>query len=151
MKSTYNGHTIELYSSLDMPIYRFQEYNRAVAIDAGIGSDMGDFAGHIGRIKQYIEADPKLAYKELDNLYANVQMVMEGVNPELLSFVPLIRKINNRELTAADMTDEGKKQIIKELAEKKFSIGFIRTMLAKVKKKFKPNLGRSSLKSQTAV
>ena len=49
-----NGHYLELYDSIDeLPFARFQEYNRAVLIDSGLGSDFAAIDRHITQARRY--------------------------------------------------------------------------------------------------
>ena len=52
-----NKHTVEIYDSIDeLPIQRFQKYNKFLLIDSGVGSDLQDVLNHIDRAKIYIKA-----------------------------------------------------------------------------------------------
>ena len=72
MKTTKIGNLeVELYDAIDeLPIARFHAYNKALLIDAGIGSDLADWDTHIEKTIRFIRVGkPDLAEKELDNLH----------------------------------------------------------------------------------
>lgn len=133
----HNGLTVELYDSIrELPADRFQDYNRNVMLDAGIGSDLLAFEARLSTISRLADRDPEGVKKEVDNLRATVRFIVEGTSPEMASFVPLIRKIDGRRLTDDDMTEEGVKRTLDELARKKLPVGRIKAFLDLVKKKF---------------
>ena len=52
----FNGHFLEMYDSIEeLPIGQFQEYNRYILIDAGIGSNLDDSTSHIMTAARYIK------------------------------------------------------------------------------------------------
>ena len=136
-KIKYNSHTIELYDSIqDLPITRFQKYNLNLMIDAGIGSDVNDFNQRINTISALMTRDVESAHKELVNIQQNLQFIMSQTSPVMNSFVVLIKKIDGREITDDDLTDEGIKSIIEELGRKKFKYMQMSDFLTVIKKKF---------------
>ena len=51
-----NKHTVEIFDAIDeMPIQRFQKYNKYMLIDSGVGSDLQDILDHVERAKIYIK------------------------------------------------------------------------------------------------
>ena len=92
------GKEVDIYDSIDyLPIVRFQQFNKLVIIESGIGGSINDFDTHLGRIMQYIEADRKdEANQEILNLRQNLQFILEGVNPSFLAFIYLIKRIDSK-------------------------------------------------------
>lgn len=145
----HNGHTIELYTGIDeLPVTRFQAYNRFLLVDAGIGSDLNDVDRHIGVIRQFIGKGDKVnADKELMNLRQNIAFIVEGVSPAMMAFVPLIYKLDGEQIS--DLSDEGVKRVIALLGEKRISLGVIRLFFQEVKKNWKANWRSFTRKPRT--
>lgn len=133
----HNGFTLELYDSIkELPADRFQDYNRNVMLDAGIGGDLSAFEARLSTIDRILVKNPDGARKELENLRTAVRFIVEGTSPEMSAFVPLIRRIDGRILTSQDMTEEGVKRIVERLNQKRVPFWSIKNFLSLVKKKF---------------
>lgn len=127
-----NNHTVEIYESIDeMPIQRFQKYNKYMLIDSSIGSDIQDILNHIDRTKIYIKGEPNLAIAELDNMKQAIYLVGEEMSPKYMAFAVLVRKIDGHETN--DLTDSGLKKVLEILNEAKK--GWMDFILEQVKKK----------------
>ena len=107
-----NGHDVRIYDSIDeLPIVRFHQYNRMLLVDAGIGSDITDFDGHVERVVRYIrKGDNESAAKELDNLRQNVFMIMSGQSVHDLSFACLVQSIDGE--VVEDISPEGLAKVL---------------------------------------
>lgn len=140
-----NGNRLEMYDSIDeMPITRFQQYNRYLLVDSGIGSDLNDFDRTTGLLLRYIaKGNSEQATKVLMNMRQNLHFVIEGVNPQMNAFVCLIKKMNGEKFEA--LSTEAIEKTIKELSRKGLTVGKLRGFLAHVKKKLTLNLRRFSL------
>ena len=100
MKTTKIGNlTVELYDAIDeLPIARFHAYNKALLIDAGIGSDLNDWDAHIEKTIRFIRSKkPDLAEKELDNLRQNVYFIQTDISPRYMTFCALVRSVDGKE------------------------------------------------------
>ena len=134
-----NSHKVRIYDSIDdLPITRFHRYNRMLLVDAGIGSDINDFDGHIERVVRYIrKGDNDSAAKELDNLRQNVYMIMSGQSVHDLSFACLVASIDGE--PCDDLSPDGLAKVLHTLG------GATRKELAdtfqSVKKKIDDELG----------
>lgn len=117
MKTTSLGkHEIELYDSIDeLPIIRFQKYNKMLLVDSGIGSDLADFDNHIERAIRFCRSKPELAATELENLRQNVYFIQQEVSPKHLAFCVLIRKLNGVEQT--DLSDDALKKLLETISD----------------------------------
>lgn len=136
MTLKFNGHILEMYDSIqELPITRFQSYNLNLLIDGGIGSDLDSFDRHINSIRQLVVRDPNAAQTELTNLQQNVRFIMSKTNPKLNSFVVMIRKIDGRDISDDDLTEDGIQAIIEELGKKKLSFFSVKGFLNTIKKK----------------
>ena len=107
-----NGHDVRVYDSIDdLPMVRFHRYNRMLLVDAGIGSEIGDFDSHIERVVRYIrKGDNDNAAKELDNLRQNVYMIMQGQSVRDLSFACLVESIDG--VRCDDLSPEGLQKVL---------------------------------------
>lgn len=107
-----NGHDVRVYDSIDdLPMVRFHRYNRMLLVDAGIGSEIGDFDNHVERVVRYIrKGDNDNAAKELDNLRQNVYMIMQGQSVKDLSFACLVESIDG--VKCDDLSPEGLQKVL---------------------------------------
>lgn len=136
MTLKFNGHILEMYDSIqELPITRFQSYNLNLLIDGGIGSDLDAFDKHINSIRQLVINDPNAAQTELTNLQQNIRFIMSNTNPNLNSFVVMIRKIDSRDIKDEDLTEDGIKAILNELGKKKLPFISAQRFLNAIKKK----------------
>lgn len=133
----YNGHTIEIYNSIDeMPIIRFQKYNKYMLIDSGVGSDLQDILNHIDRAKIYVSANQSMALAEMNNLKQALYLVAEEMSPKYMAFAVLVYKIDGK--VQNDLTDVGLKRVLEQLKEAKK--GWLDGILDAVKKKIDKEL-----------
>lgn len=110
-----NGHKVEIYSSIEeLPITRFHKYNKCLLVDAGIGSDLSAFDGHVERVVRYIRADQREeAAKELENLRQNIYIIIQGMSPQHMAFACLVARIDGQPVT--DLSDEGLQRVLEML------------------------------------
>ena len=127
-----NKHTVEIYDSIDeLPIKRFQKFNKYMLIDSGIGSDFQDVLSHIDRAKIYIKSNPVMAATELDNMRQSIYLLVDELSPKHMAFAALVRKIDGEEMN--DISDAGLKRVLEILSEAKK--GWLDGVLNSVKKK----------------
>lgn len=140
----YKGHLLELYTSIEeLPLTRFNAYNRYLLVDAGIGSDMNDVDRHIGMVRRFIaDGEKAKADRELMNLRQNLAFVIEGVSPRMMAFIPLIARMDGKPVD--DITEDGVRAVIDRLGRTGFSVGAIWFHLNEVKKKLTRSLRFSS-------
>lgn len=146
----FNGNYLEMYDSIDeMPITRFNAYNRYLLIDSGIGSDLADFDKTISLLLRYIaKEDSENATRVIMNMRQNLHFVVEQVSPRMSAFVCLIRRLNGKEFE--DMDSENIERTIKDLSRKGLTIGKLNGFVDHVKKKLKRNLRSISRKNKAA-
>ena len=132
------GKQIEIYDSIDeLPIKRFHKFNKYMLVDSGIGSDLNDINEHIVKISRYIDKLDKVNAKvELENLRQSLYLISEGVNVKHLSFMPLIKSINGKEVT--DISDEGMKKLLNYFET--LELNFFNRLIQSVKKKIEDEL-----------
>ena len=127
-----NKHKVEIYDSIDeLPIKRFQKFNKYMLIDRGIGSDMQDVLSHIDRAKIYIKSNPAMAATELDNMRQSIYLLVDELSPKHMAFAALVHKIDGEEMN--DISDAGLKRVLEILSEAKK--GWLDGVLNSVKKK----------------
>ena len=127
-----NKHKVEIYDSIDeLPIKRFQKFNKYMLIDSGIGSDMQDVLSHIDRAKIYIKSNPAMAATELDNMRQSIYLLVDELSPKHMAFAALVHKIDGEEMN--DISDAGLKRVLEILSEAKK--GWLDGVLNSVKKK----------------
>ena len=139
-----NGHYLEMYDSIDeLPFARFQEYNRALLIDSGLGSDISAIDRHITQARRYnANGDTANTEQALQNMRQAVFNVLDKSSPEASAFVCLIRRMNGNEVES--LGPENTQRIVKELSRGGLTVGKLRGFLAYVKKNWTPNWKRFS-------
>ena len=105
-KMTLGAHKVVMYDSIEeLPIVRFQKYNKMLLLDAGLGSDVKALDGHLARVSEYIKAgDLANASAEIDNLRQTLFNVQNGLTPHFMSLIPLMAEVDGEPLT--DLSDE---------------------------------------------
>lgn len=133
----FNGHKVELYDSVqDLPVSRFQIFNLNLLIDSGIGGDMDGFIKRAQMIRGLIKNDDKEgASREVSNMVQNVVYITERVNPEMAAFCALIYRLDGRLIEDEDLSEEGVKELIKELGKKRLLMSKLKEVLRSIKKK----------------
>jgi len=142
-----NGHYLEMYDSIDnLPITRFQEYNRLAMLDAGIGGDLQSINEHVTTVlRHYQKGEGQKMKQELENMRQNMMFVVNKTSPRMKCFIPLIKSINGKLLT--DISDtEG---ISRDLSNKGLTIGKVNGFLITVKKKLSSKWRPFSLRWST--
>lgn len=148
----HRGHKLELYDSVqELPVWRFQQFNMNIMLEAGIGSDIDGFIKRVQSVRVLMGRDKEGASRELSNMVQSVVNIIEGVSPEMAAFCMLIHKLDGRVIEDSDLSDEGIKELVKELSKRRFSIFQIRGFLKSIKKKvdtefevFFPSMGDSA-------
>jgi len=142
-----NGHYLEMYDSIDnLPITRFQEYNRLAMLDAGIGGDLQSINEHVTTVlRHHQKGEGQKMKQELENMRQNMMFVVNKTSPRMKCFIPLIKSINGKLLT--DISDtEG---ISRDLSNKGLTIGKVNGFLITVKKKLSSKWRPFSLRWST--
>ena len=99
-------HSVVMYDSIEeLPIVRFQKYNKMLMLDAGLGSDLTAFDAKLARVSEFIKAnDLTNASAEIDNVRQTLFNVQNGLTPHFMSLVPLMAEVDGEPLT--DLSDE---------------------------------------------
>lgn len=156
LNTRLNGHYLELYDSIDeMPFARFQEYNRAVLIDSGLGADIAAIDRHINQARRYADnGDTEQVEQALLNMRQAIAFVLDKTTPEGQAFVALICRMNGNKVT--DISPEACEKILAELSRAGLTVGKVRAALAHVKKNWTQNwkrffLGFSTTRKQKSI
>lgn len=134
MKKTKIGrHIVEFYDSIeDLPIARFQKFNKLLLIDSGVGSTVSDLDNHLHRMSKYVEKGQIDNFnKEVDNLRQNFFLIMTELLPKHRAFAALVTRVDDRETT--DISDSGLQETFELLSD--VAEGEISNAVSEVKKK----------------
>ena len=137
-KMTLGRHKVTLYESIEeLPIVRFQKYNKMLMLDAGLGSDVTALDAHLARVGEFIKSgETTNAYQEIDNLRQTLYNVQNGLTPHFLSLVPLMAEVDGEPLT--DLSDESLTAVYEQL--KDATVGEYEEVAKGVKKKIEDEL-----------
>ena len=132
------GHRVEFYDSIDeLPIVRYQKFNKMLLVDAGVGSDLADFDNHLERVLTFIaNGKTDLAQTELSNMRQNIYFVQQNLSPKYMSFAALIKSIDGK--ACNDISDEGLRRTLERLKHTK--VGGLVALLGAAKKKIDEEL-----------
>jgi hypothetical protein len=139
MKTLFLGRDkLEIYDSIDeLPVKRYQKFNKYMLVDAGIGSDLNDINDHIFKIARYIDkGDVSNAKKALSNMRQALYLVSQETNAKHLSYMALIKSVNGKEVF--DISDENLKRLLKYFDNQPKS--YIEKLVEFVKKKISDEL-----------
>lgn len=130
------GHRLEIYDSIDeLPVSRFQKYNKLMLIDTGVGGDLQDINAHISKIHGYLKTDINLAVRELDNLRQNMYMISQEMSPKYLAFMALVKSIDGKVIF--DFSEKNLKVTLQKLSSVKKKT--LDKLIEGLKKKLTPN------------
>jgi hypothetical protein len=137
-KMTLGQHKVTMYESIEeLPIERFQKYNKMLMIDAGLGSDLTALDAHLAKVSEYIKAGELTnAATEIDNLRTTLYNVQNGLTPHFLSLIPLMAEVDGEPVS--DLSDEALKATYERLKDVTF--GQHEQVAAEVKKKIEAEL-----------
>lgn len=131
-----NGHRLEMYASIEeLPITRFQDFNRLMLIDAGIGSDLDAVDRHLAAVLRYnARGDKEKLQKEVMNLRQNLAFAIGHISPEMGAFCALIKSIDGEPVD--DLSDEGIARTLKKLSARGATFGHLVQWMKELKKKW---------------
>lgn len=114
-KEKINGHNVEIFDTIDeLPIVRFQKFNKLLLIESGVGGDLTDYVRHLERLRLYAEKkDFDNLSVEFQNMQQNVNFLIEGVSPKLMAFGCLVATIDGE---PQKIDDESLKKIVEKIS-----------------------------------
>ena len=116
-KMKLGEHSVVMYDSIEeLPIVRFQKYNKMLMLDAGLGSDLTALDAHLARVGEFIKAgETDNAAREIDNLRQTLFNVQNGLTPHFMSLIPLMAEVDGEPLT--DLSDENIQRVYDTLKD----------------------------------
>lgn len=134
------SNTIERYASIDeVPVDRFMTFNRFVFLDSGVGADQESIDVMDKKLLRLIrQGKNKEAEQLVKNRNLAVNWVFQNIHPGLMSYVPLIKSINGRDLY--DYSDDACQRILGQLGKMGATKGFIQKIVEFSKKKFQEEI-----------
>ena len=116
-KMKLGEHSVTMYDSIEeLPIVRFQKYNKMLMLDAGLGSDLTALDAHLARVGEFIKAgETDNAAREIDNLRQTLFNVQNGLTPHFMSLIPLMAEVDGEPLT--DLSDENIQRVYDSLKD----------------------------------
>lgn len=135
----FKNHEIEIYDSIqNLPVLRFQKFNKYQMIASEIGNDFADYDKRTEKALAFLHKNMvQEAIQELNNRRQTVFNAYNEFTPIGKSFAVLIKRIDKTvyEMYAPDDLDA----IIKHLNDIGFDFETSMNKLREVKKKSKPN------------
>ena len=116
-KMKLGEHSVTMFDSIEeLPIVRFQKYNKMLMLDAGLGSDLTALDAHLARVGEFIKAgETDNAAREIDNLRQTLFNVQNGLTPHFMSLIPLMAEVDGEPLT--DLSDENIQRVYDTLKD----------------------------------
>ena len=116
-KMKLGEHSVVMFDSIEeLPIVRFQKYNKMLMLDAGLGSDLTALDAHLARVGEFIKAgETDNAAREIDNLRQTLFNVQNGLTPHFMSLIPLMAEVDGEPLT--DLSDENIRRVYDTLKD----------------------------------
>ena len=132
---TLNGNTVQVYSTAkEMPIVRYNEFQKYLLIDSGIGADVETIDGHYAKQIAYIASDKKDdAIKEAENTRHALASVLSGINYGSMAFAVMVTHIDG--VPYDDISEEGIERTVKVLEATGISQGEVEEATEVLKKK----------------
>jgi len=134
---------IKVYDSIkELGIVRYQEFQKLLLQDIGIGSDINAIAKHFNSLYSFITHDKKEeAIQEAQNLHNNFYMMISKINIKSHCFACLVYEVNGEKVK--DFTDDGVRKTLKKIKALKASQ--VEDILDEVKKNLKQNFNPTFL------
>lgn len=144
-----NGHILELYDSIeDMPITRYNAFNRYSMIDSGLGNSFADIDQKITETIGLISTGyTDKALQTLLNMRTSYYFLFENIDPKTNSFICMIKSIDG--VNNDDISEGGILKTREILMKTKISRSMITVVISEIKKKLMMSLKRIFLNSLT--
>lgn len=132
------GHRVRLYDTIDdLPIVRFQKFQKYLLVDSGIGGDVLAFDRRCEKVRRYLsQGKNDLAGQEMQNLRQCVYLIQEELNPKHRAFACLVESIDGERTD--DLSDTGLARVLERLGG--MTAGEAASELGAVKKKIDTEL-----------
>lgn len=132
---TETGLNIRFYADAkEGSMKRYNEFNKYLLLDAGVGCTMEDIAGHFSKLFGFLSASKiEDARLEAENLYFNNYAVLEKINFKSYAFACLVESINGVQYD--DFSEDGLKLVLSMLESSGITQQTIEQAVDDVKKK----------------
>ena len=134
-KIRVGNNVVEIYSSIEeLPIKRYQKFNKFLMIDNEVGSNFNDYEIRTSKAIEFLRKDLKQeAIQELENRRQMVFNAFEEYSPKSYALAVLVKRINDEVYTS--FADDTLREIIDKLDEIEFSKAKLDEEVSEVKKK----------------
>lgn len=123
----------------DLPIRRYQKFNKYLMIAAEVGETLGDYDRRTQRAIVYLNnGDTANAAKELQNRRQAVFNALQEYSPTGLALACMVKSINGKQFN--DISNEGLQLILDELDKQQLSRFSLVQNIERLKKKLKSSL-----------
>jgi hypothetical protein len=132
----YPKTVIAVYDSIkEMPIDRFNEFQKMLFYQIGVGSSIDDFNKHFSRLIAYVgNGEKESAMQEMKNLYNGYFNAINGISPYSFAFACMIDNVNGTKYEGVSMEDH--RDMVAVLAKKGLKYEQVNDTLEEVKKNF---------------
>ena len=136
----FGRHEIEVFDSIqNLPILRFQKFNKYQMIDNEIGSDFGDYDKRTEKTLAFLQKGMvKEAIQELNNRRQTVFNAYNEYTARGKCFAVLVKRIDDKHYT--DYAPDDLDRILEHLNKIGFDVETMVTALVAVKKKIETEL-----------
>ena len=130
---------LEFYESIEeLPLQRFNAFNKYVMLDAELGATVQDFDQKTTKIHRFLASGMiKEGRQALMNLRNVVHNILTETNTRGLAFACLIKKVNGKNLESYD--SDHLKELLSKLSKAGLSGAIVYDTTADLKKNLKPN------------
>lgn len=137
MLTKIGKHNVEIYDDInEMPVVRYQRYQKLLLIDAGIGSDLTALDQRLAKVGGFISSgDKENALKELSNLRQSVFFIQTEFDTKLKAIAALVKSVDGKDVEFTERGLEYASRILENETKKGFT-----ALFAAVKKKIDTEL-----------
>lgn len=151
VRGLFRNHTVRLMDSIkELPINRYNDLQKMILQDLGIGTDLNSIAQHFSLLHTYL-SNQKVAeaMQEAQNLHNNFYYIIQGLNIKSYCFACLVVSIDGQSVT--DYTEDGLKKTIRRLTDIRLKEKHVADTLEAVKKNLIQNFNPSFLIGSTTA
>jgi hypothetical protein len=124
--------SVRLYAEIEeMPIRRYNVFNKYLFIDSEVGSDLTDLNKRLSNLAMCAENKEKLA-RAIDNLYMLFGFLEKEVNVKQLAFASLVQGIGTED--CFDISAEGLKRTLQRLSDLGLTQAILKKKLKRCRK-----------------
>lgn len=137
VKQTIQGKVVEFYDDPDdMPVKRWQRYNKYSMISGDMGSSIDDLVASVKKIADVIREDTETGMMLLENMVTSMRMIDSENVPKIFALAALVKSIDGE--PREDLSDTGLAETAKVLSLA--TVKAIDDLLLSIKKKIDSTL-----------